>query len=101
MAHEGSTWSLPVAEIERVVDRVIDGLAKMDAELLIQLACHCREWEGKGAELAIPNSLHARISWKLLLLERLLRQTRINLNVLGLEGRRYASAERHRVFAGR
>ena len=93
------SWYLPTAEIERVLDRVIDGLAKMDAELLVQLACHCREWEGKGPELAISNAVHARLSWKLLLLDRLLRQTRINLNVLGLEARRRDSAEGYRAFA--
>jgi hypothetical protein len=93
-----NSWHLPAAEIERVLDRVIDGLAKMDAELLVQLACHCRDWEGKGQELTIPNAVHARLSWKLLLLDRLLRQTRINLNVLGLEARRYGPAEGYRAL---
>ncbi|MDQ1452288.1 MAG: hypothetical protein QOK38_2154 [Acidobacteriaceae bacterium] len=78
-------WFLQAAEIERTLDRVIDGLANMDADLLVQLACHCREWEAKGRRLSVSDATHARLSWKLLLLDRLLRQTRINLNVLGLQ----------------
>jgi hypothetical protein len=96
-----NSWCLPAAEIERVLDRVIDGLAKMDAELLVQLACHCRDWEGKGPEPAISNAVHARLSWKLLLLDRLLRQTRINLNVLGLEARGHSPADGYRAFTRR
>ena len=87
-------------EIERALDQAIDGLGKMDAEILIQLACLCRQWEGKGQRLSIPNGTHARLSWKLLLLERLLRQTHINLNVLGLTPRQY-SAEGYRAFGRR
>ena len=88
-------------EIERALDQAIDGLGKMDAEILIQLACLCRQWEGKGQRLSIPNGTHARLSWKLLLLERLLRQTRINLNVLGLAPRQYSLAEGYRAFGRR
>ncbi|HEX6497092.1 MAG TPA: hypothetical protein VF018_16485, partial [Acidobacteriaceae bacterium] len=68
MTHSGSanSWSVPSAEIERTLDRVIDGLAKMDAELLAQLADHCRDWEAKGRRLSISDSTHARLSWKLL-----------------------------------
>ena len=43
-----------------------------------------------------PLAHNARLSWKLLLLDRLLRQTRINLNVLGLEPGRYSPAESYR-----
>ena len=97
---------LPSAEIERTLDRAIDGLVKMDTEILVQLAYACREWEAKGRRLSISNAAHARLSWKLLLLDRLLRQTRINLNVLGLnvlgfEPGQYSLAEGYRAFAGR
>lgn len=94
---EGS-WCLPAAEIERMLDRVIEGLAKMDADTLVQLACQCREWEGKSHRSSLSTSAHVRLSWKLLLLDRLLRQTRINLSVLGLEPGRYDPAEVYRAF---
>lgn len=94
-------WDLPAIEIERVLDRVIDGLARMDAELLVQLACHCREWEGRDHGRTIPHDVRARLSWKLLLLDRLLRQTRINLNVLGLEARRYGPADSYQAWVRR
>jgi hypothetical protein len=73
----------------------------MDAEVLMQLSCLCREWEAKGQRLSISNATHARLSWKLLLLDRLLRQTRINLNVLGLTPGQYSPAEGYRAFARR
>ena len=95
-----ASW-LPVTEIERTLDRVIDGLANMDAEILMHLAGLCRDWETKGHRLQVSNATHARLSWKLLLLDRLLRQTRINLNVLGLEPRQYSAAEGYRVLARR
>jgi hypothetical protein len=94
-------WFLPAAEIERILDRVIDGLAKMDAELLVQLACHCREWEAKGRQLSVSDATHARLSWKLLLLDRLLRQTRTNLNVLGLEPGHDSPVDGYRALARR
>lgn len=94
-------WFLPAAEIERTLDRVIDGLAKMDAELLVQLACRCREWEAKGRQISVSDTTHARLSWKLLLLDRLLRQTRTNLNVLGLEPGRDSPADGYRALARR
>ena len=94
---EGS-W-LQAAEIERMLDRVIDGLAKMDADILMQLACLCQDWETKGRRLYVTNAAFARLSWKLLLLDRLLRQTRINLNVLGLEPQQYSPADGYRVLA--
>lgn len=84
-----SQSALSVAEMERVLDRAIDGLSKMDSELLVRLACLCREWEIKSGRLPIPNAERARLSWKLLLLDRLLRQTRTNLNVLGLQPGQY------------
>jgi hypothetical protein len=73
----------------------------MDAEILVQLACACREWEAKGRRLSLSNAALARLSWKLLLLDRLLRQTRMNLNVLGLEPGQYSLAEGYRAFARR
>ena len=96
---EGS-W-LPANEIERTLDSVIDGLAKMDGEILMQLACLCSDWETKGHRLYASNATFARLSWKLLLLDRLLRQTRINLNVLGLEPRQCSPADGYRVLARR
>lgn len=94
-------WFFPAVEIERTLDRVIEGLAKMDAELLIQLACHCREWEDNGRQLSVSDGTHARLSWKLLLLNRLLRQTRTNLNVLGLEPGHDSPTEGYRALATR
>jgi hypothetical protein len=94
-------WFLPTAEIEQTLDRVIDGLATMDADLLVQLACHCREWEAKGRRLSVSDATHARLSWKLLLLDRLLRQTRINLNVLGLQPGHNLPVDGYRALARR
>jgi hypothetical protein len=59
----------------------------------MHLACLCSDWDAKGRRLYVPNAAHARLSWKLLLLDRLLRQTRINLNVLGLGPRQYLPAD--------
>lgn len=95
----GST--LPATEIERTLDRVIDGLAKMDAEILMQLAHLCSDWDVKVHRLDVANTAHARLSWKLLLLDRLLRQTRINLNVLGLGPRQYSPADGYPALARR
>jgi hypothetical protein len=94
------SW-LAAAEVERTLDRVIDGLAKMDAEILMQLASLCSDWDAKGRRLYVSNAAHARLSWKLLLLDRLLWQTRINLNVLGLEPHRYSPADSYRTLARR
>jgi hypothetical protein len=93
---EGS-W-LPAAEIERTLDCAIDGLVKLDADFLVQLAHLCRDWEMKDRRLHASHAAHARLSWKLLLLDRLLRQTRINLNVLGLEPRQYLPANSYPVL---
>lgn len=90
---------LPPADIERMIDRAIDGLAKMDADLLVQLASHCCEWEEESPRLSLSPGAHVRLSWKLLLLNRLLRQTRVNLNVLGFEPQRYSPAEGYQAFA--
>jgi hypothetical protein len=92
---------LPATEIERTLDRAIDGLAKMDVEMLMQLACLCRDWEANGRRLYVSHATYARLSWKLLLLDRLLRQTRMNLNVLGLEPRQYSPADGYRALARR
>jgi hypothetical protein len=93
-------WS-PTTEIERTLDRVIDGLVNMDAEQLMQLAALCHDWEAKGSHLYISNATRTRLSWKLLLLDRLLRQTRINLNVLGLEPRQHSFTNAYRTTARR
>jgi hypothetical protein len=90
------SWFLAVSEIECMLDRVIDGLATMDAELLVQLARLCGEWETKEFRLAISDATRARLSWKLLLLDRLLSQTRVNLGILGLEPRQYLPADGYR-----
>ena len=47
------SW-LPATEIERTLDRVIDGLAKMDAEILMQLARLCSDWDAKGRASTFP-----------------------------------------------
>lgn len=96
-----SSWSLSVPEMERVLDRAIDGLSNMDSELLVRLACVCREWEIKSTRFPISHPERARLSWKLLLLDRLLRQTRTNLNVLGLQPGRYPPRDEYRSRAGR
>lgn len=84
-----SSWSQSVSEMERVLDRVIDGLSNMDSEVLLRLACVCRDLETRGTRLLVSSADRARLSWKLLLLDRLLRQTRTNLNVLGLQPGQY------------
>jgi hypothetical protein len=89
------------AEIERALDQAIDGLGNMDAEILTRLACLCPQWEGEAQQLSISNATHARLSWKLVLLERLLRQTRSNLNVLGLAPRQYSPVEGYQAFGKR
>jgi hypothetical protein len=94
------SWSLQTTEIERILDRAIEGLAKMDTQILVQLAYCCREWEANSRSLSISNAIHARLSWKLLLLDRLLRQTRTNLNVLGLESGQYPSMGGYRAISG-
>lgn len=102
MTHEDMDGSwLAATEIERTLDRVIDGLANMDAEILMQLASLCNDWDGKGRRLYISNAARARLSWKLLLLDRLLRQTRINLSVLGLGPRQYSPADGYPALARR
>jgi hypothetical protein len=89
------------AEMERALNQAIDGLGNMDAEILTRLACLCPEWEAKAQRLSISNATHARLSWKLLLLERLLRQTRVNLNVLGLAPRQYSPVEGYQACGKR
>lgn len=96
-----SSCSLSLPEMERVLDRAIDGLSRMDSELLVRLACLCRDWEIKGARLPVSQAERARLSWKLLLLDRLLRQTRTNLNVLGLQPGQYPPRDTYRSPAGR
>lgn len=91
-----SSWSQSVPAMERILELAINGLSKMDSELLMRQACICREWELKGGRLPISHAERARLSWKLLLLDRLLRQTRTNLNVLGLQPRQYSGRDRYR-----
>lgn len=89
---------LAAIEMDCTLDRVIEALVSMDAEMLVQLASFCRDWELSGRRLSLSDAAHARLSWKLLLLDRLLRQTRMNLNVLGLEPGRYSPADGYRVL---
>jgi hypothetical protein len=93
-----SPWFLPAPEIERILDRVIEGLGSMDAEILGQLAFLCREWEARSCRLSVSDATHARLSWKLLLLDRLLRHTRLNLKVLGLQTGQYSRADGYRAL---
>ena len=97
---KGEPSILHCAEIERAIDQSIDGLLRMDAEIFMQLSHVCRDWEAKGLRLSVSNAIYARLSWKLLLFDRLLRQTRTNLNVIGLIPRQHLSAEGYRIFVG-
>jgi hypothetical protein len=89
------------AEVERTLDRAIDGLVKMDVEVLMQLARHCGDWEARRPLASFSNAAHERLSWKLILLDRLLRQMHLNLSVLGLTPGQYSPAEGYRAFARR
>ena len=91
---------LAASDVERTLDRVVEGLVAMDIEVLVPLARLCQDWEARGLRLAIPAPMRARLSWKLLLLERLLRQTRVNLNVFGLEQVRRSPEESYRRLGG-
>ena len=77
--------NIPRFDIERALDDAIQGLVSMDVEMLLQLAHICGMYEGQPTPLVVSRELHARLAWKLLLLDRLLRQTRVNLRILGLE----------------
>jgi hypothetical protein len=91
---------LAASDVERTLDRVVEGLIAMDVEVIEPLARLCRDWETSGLRLSIPAPMRARLSWKLLLLERLLRQTRTNLNVFGLEHVRCSPEESYRKLGG-
>lgn len=96
----GSSWSFSVPEMERILDRAVDGLSRMDSEVLLQLAGICHEWDTKNTRLVVSHAERARLSWKLLLLDRLLRQTRTNLNVLGFRPGQYPSRDNYANRAG-
>jgi hypothetical protein len=99
MANESErVMYLTASDVERTLDRAVEGLVALDVELLVPLALLCREWESRSPGLAIPAATQARLSWKLLLLDRLLRQTRLNLNVLGLEPVHCSPVETYRTF---
>ena len=51
---------LRCVEIERAIDQSIDGLLRMDAEILMQLSHVCRDWEAKGLRLSVSNAIYAR-----------------------------------------
>lgn len=91
---------LAASDVERTLDRIVEGLTAMDVEVVVPLAQLCRDWEGRGLQLAVPARMRARLSWKLLLLERLLRQTRANMNVFGLEQVRCSPEEGYRRLGG-
>ena len=91
---------LAASDVERTLDRVVEGLIAMDTEVIVPLAELCRDWEIRGLRLTLPAPMRARLSWKLLLLQRLLRQTRINLNVFGLEQGRLSRTESYRQLGG-
>lgn len=99
MHNETDTVSfLTAVEIDCTLDNVLDSLVRMDMDLLTQLVSLCRDWEVKGRRLSVSDATHARLSWKLLLIDRLLRQTRMNLSVLGLEPGRYTPADGYRAL---
>lgn len=85
--------------LEGVLDQAIAALTRMDAEMLVQLTCCCRNWD-TDTHASIPEPERSKLSWKLLIFERLLRQTRINLNVIGLGKRDDRSAARYQVLDG-
>jgi hypothetical protein len=91
---------LAAADVERTLDRVLEGLIAMDIEVIEPLARFCGDWQTRGVRLTISAPMHARLSWKLLLLERLLRHTRINLNVFGLEHLGRSPEESYRNLGG-
>lgn len=97
----GGSWSLSASEMERILDRAVDGLSRMDSEVLSQLAGICHEWDSRGTRMVVSHAERARLSWKLLLLDRLLRQTRTNLNVLGFRPGQYPPRDNHPNRVGR
>jgi hypothetical protein len=101
MVKEGDrVMYLAAADVERTLDLLVEGLIAMDLEVIEPLAGLCRDWESRGLRLSVPAPLRARLSWKLLLLERLLRQTRVNLQVFGLEHARRSPEESYREVGG-
>lgn len=101
MANEGDpVMYLAASDVERTLDHVVEGLIAMDIEVMEPLAQLCHDWETRGLRLTVPAPVHARLSWKLLLLERLLRHTRANLNVFGLEHAPRSPEESYLNFGG-
>lgn len=88
------------SDVERTLDRVVEGLIAMDVDVIEPLARLCHDWETRGLRLTIADPMRARLSWKLLLLQRLLRQTRVNLNLFGLEHVRRSPEESYRTLGG-
>ncbi len=77
-------------EIESILDQATEGLLNINVETLLRIASvynnehMVREDKAESLQLSLSDALRVRLSWKLLLFERVLRQTRVNLNGLGL-----------------
>jgi hypothetical protein len=75
---------LDAAEAEHVIDLAIQGVTVPDPESLSRLTMLCREWERDSPRLALAQPVLPSLRTKLLLLDRVLRITRANLDVLGI-----------------
>jgi len=96
---ENGSADLAASEMEVMLDQVIAALTRMDAEMLVELASSCLALDA-GAQARAPEPMRSRLAWKLLTLERLLRQTRINLSVIGLGSREAGAVGRYQAMAG-
>lgn len=101
MKKNETTHHLPTGQVERTLDLAVEGLVALNTESLEHLAILCREWESGTRRLAATEGTLARFSWKLLLLDRLLKQTRTNLSVLGLEPVERSPLEGYRRSTGK
>ncbi len=100
MRKSETTQHVPAGQVERTLDLAVEGLVALNTESLEHLSVLCREWESGTRRLAATEGTLARFSWKLLLLDRLLKQTRTNLNVLGLEPVERSPLEGYRRSGG-
>ncbi len=81
----GAEQALPTQQaVEQALDHAIGALMVLDAPLLAQLAQLWDAWEVTPLSLAISPQDRERLQAKLTLLGRLLRQTEVSLNLLGL-----------------
>jgi hypothetical protein len=88
--------SHPGQEFEAILDGTLAALTRMDAGALSDLLERCGMQAAAG-RLAAPGSGFSRVATKLAALEGLLRQTRLNLHVVGLRGRDPLDRVRYRT----